>query len=181
MPTNDEKSRRANLSNIIEGLLESGVEFILVGGLAAVVQGAPITTIDVDIVHEQSPENIERLYEFLTSIDAFHRRPDNKLIRPTKEHLSGKGHALLTTKLGAIDVLAVIEQGKSYKDLVDHTVEIEYRGRPLRVLSLETMIDLKANSQYSKDKQHLSVLREVLRQLKEKEACADDERGVGRE
>ncbi len=123
MPTND-KSRRATLSNIIEGLLASNVNFILVGGLAAVVQGAPITTMDVDIVHEQSPENIARLYEFLTSIDAFYRRPDTKVIRPTKEHLSGKGHILLTTTLGPLDVLAVIEQGKSYGDLLEHTVGI---------------------------------------------------------
>jgi hypothetical protein len=51
----------ANLSAILEGLIEAGVDFILVGGLAAVVQGAPVTTMDVDIVHDQSPENISRI------------------------------------------------------------------------------------------------------------------------
>ena len=40
-----------DLSAILEGLLQADVEFILVGGLAAVVQGAPVTTFDVDIVH----------------------------------------------------------------------------------------------------------------------------------
>ena len=114
MPTSDKNPRRAgSLSNIIEGLLEAGVDFILVGGLAAVVQGAPITTMDVDIVHDQSPENVEQLHEFLTSIDARYRRPGNELIRPTMEHLSAKGHLLLATKIGPIDILAVIEQGKS--------------------------------------------------------------------
>jgi hypothetical protein len=38
--------------------------FILVGGLAAVIQGAPVTTMDVDVVHSQSPENIARLLSF---------------------------------------------------------------------------------------------------------------------
>jgi hypothetical protein len=56
MPANDRRPTSANLSEILEGLLEAGVDFILVGGLAAVIQGAPVTTMDVDIVHNKSPE-----------------------------------------------------------------------------------------------------------------------------
>ena len=47
MPTGSKKSTEVDLSALLEGLLEAGVTFILVGGLAAVVQGAPITTMDV--------------------------------------------------------------------------------------------------------------------------------------
>jgi hypothetical protein len=50
MPTNFKKMQEADLSAIIEGLVKADVKFILVGGLAAVIQGAPITTMDVDIV-----------------------------------------------------------------------------------------------------------------------------------
>ena len=89
MPTSSEKPTGPDLGAILEGLIEAGVEFILVGGLAAVVQGAPVTTVDVDIVHKQSSENIDKLLVFLKSIDAFHRRPDDKVI--------------------GLDVLAVIE------------------------------------------------------------------------
>ena len=67
MPTDSGKPNRPNLSQILEGLSRAGVDFILVGGLAAVVQGAPITTMDVDIVHRQSPENITRLLSFKDS------------------------------------------------------------------------------------------------------------------
>ncbi len=51
MPTGGRKPTSASLSEVLEGLLEAGVDFILVGGLAAVIQGAPFTTMDVDIVH----------------------------------------------------------------------------------------------------------------------------------
>ena len=54
MPTGSGKPTSVNLSAILEGLIEAGVDFILVGGLAAVVQGAPVTTMDVDIVHNLS-------------------------------------------------------------------------------------------------------------------------------
>ena len=69
--------------------------FILVGDLAAVVQGAPVTTMDVDIVHNRSPENIVKLLVFLKSIGAFHRRLDDKVIEPTKRDISGEGLILL--------------------------------------------------------------------------------------
>ena len=56
MPTSSKESTGVDLSALLEGLLEADVKFILVGGLAAVVQGAPITTMDVDIVPDRSSE-----------------------------------------------------------------------------------------------------------------------------
>jgi hypothetical protein len=174
MPTGSRKPTNANLSEVLEGLLKARVDFILVGGLAAVIQGAPVTTMDVDIVHNQSPENIARLLAFLKSIEAVHRRLDDKLIEPKKRDLSGKGHVLLTTRIGPLDVLAVIEGGRSYEDLLEHTVEIDFRGRTLRVLDLKTLIEFKKTSTDPKDKQRLPVLKETLRQLKEKYGSGED-------
>ena len=174
MPTGDRKPTSASLSEILEGLLEAGVDFILVGGLAAVIQGAPVTTMDVDIVQSQSPENIARLLAFLTSVEAVHRRLDDKLIEPKERDLSGKGHVLLTTRIGPLDVLAVIEGGRSYEDLLAHTVEIDFRGHTLRVLDLKTLVELKKTSTDPKDKQRLPVLKETLRQLAEKYGRGED-------
>jgi predicted nucleotidyltransferase len=176
MPTGSRKPRSASLSEVLEGLLKARVDFVLVGGLAAVIQGAPVTTMDVDIVHNQYPDNIARLLDFLKSIEAVHRRLDDKLIGPKKRDLSGKGHVLLTTRLGPLDVLAVIEGGRSYKDLLEHTVEIDFRGHTLRVLDLKTLIELKKTSTDPKDKQRLPVLKETLRQLKEKYGRGEDKK-----
>jgi len=174
MPTGSGKPMSVDLSAILEGLIKAGVDFILVGGLAAVVQGAPVTTMDVDIVHNQSPENITRLFTFLKSVGAFHRRPDNKVIEPKKEDISGMGHALFTTRLGPLDVLAFIEEGRSYGDLLEHTVEIEFRGRAIRVLDLKMLIQLKKTSTDPKDRQRLPVLEETLRQLEEEYGSGQD-------
>jgi hypothetical protein len=53
---------------ILLALLDAGVEFIVVGGTAAVIMGAPVVTFDIDIVHRRTPENVDRLYEFLIRI-----------------------------------------------------------------------------------------------------------------
>jgi hypothetical protein len=129
---------------------------------------------DVDIVHHQSPENIAKLLTFLESVDAFHRRLDDRLIAPKEGDLSGKGHALFTTGLGPLDVLAVIEEGRSYGDLLDHTVEIDFRGHTLRVLDLRMLIQLKRTSTDPKDKQRLPILEETVRQLEEEYGREDD-------
>jgi len=176
MPIRGRKPRSAKLSEILEGLLEARVDFILVGGLAAVIQGAPVTTMDVDVVHSQSPENVARLLAFLKSIDAAHRRLDDKVIEPSERDLSGKGHVLLTTRIGPLDVLAVIEGERSYEDLLEHTVEIDFRGHTLRMLDLKTLIQLKKTSTDPKDKQRLPVLKETLRQLEEKSGRRKDEK-----
>ncbi len=168
MPTSSEKPTGADLSAILEGLIEAGVEFILVGGLAAVVQGAPVTTMDVDIVHNRSSENVAKLLAFLKSIEAVHRRPDDKVIEPKEEDISGTGHALFTSRLGPIDVLAVIEGERAYQDLLEHTVEIEFRGHTVLVLDLKTLVELKRTSRDPKDRQRLPVLEETLRQVEEK-------------
>jgi hypothetical protein len=172
MPTGSEKPTSANLSSILEGLIAAEIDFILVGGLAAVVQGAPVTTMDVDIVHKQSPENIAKLFAFLKTVDAIHRRPDDKKIEPSEGDLSGIGHALFTTRLGPLDILAAIEGGRAYGDLFEHTLEIGFRGYTIRVLDLKMLIQLKRTSTDPKDKQRLPVLEETLRQL-EKEYGGD--------
>ena len=168
MPTNGREKTGADLSEILDGLLKADIKFILVGGLAAVVQGAPVTTMDIDILHCRSYDNIVRLLEYLKSIDAVHRRPDDKVFEAREEDISGMGHALFKTRFGPLDVLGVVEGGKTYEDLLDYTVEIEFRGRQVHVLTLEMLIDLKSASKEPGDLQRLSVLEETLRQIKEK-------------
>ena len=155
------------MSALLEGLMEAGVDFILVGGLAAVVQGAPVTTMDVAIVHRQTPDNIAKLIEFLKSVGAIHRRPDHKVIPAKGGDISGKGHALFTTRLGPLDIFVVIEEGRAYGDLLEHTADIAFRGHTIHVLNLETMIPLKKTSTDPKDRQRLPVLEETLRQQEE--------------
>lgn len=161
----ENQTSEPNLSAIIEGLIQADIRFILVGGLATVVQGAPVTTMDVDIVHQQTEQNISKLFNFLSSIQAVYRRPDDKIIKPREKDLSGMGHALFSTRLGPLDVLAFIEQNHTYDDLIKYTIEIEFRGYTVNVLDIEKIIELKETSNDPKDLQRLPLLRETLRQL----------------
>jgi hypothetical protein len=174
MPSDRKPPQLPDLSAIIDGLAEAGIEFIIVGGIAAVVQGAPVTTLDVDIVHRQTRENISKLFSFLKSINAVYRCPDDKVIAPVEEDLFEMGHMLLTTRLGPLDVLAFIEEGRTYDDLFENAVEIEFRAHKIRVLDIRTLTALKRRSSSPKDKQRLAVLEETLRQLSRQTNLPDD-------
>lgn len=164
MPSTSESPMGVNLSELLERLCASGVEFILVGGLAAVVHGSPATTMDVDIVHKRTPENIARIMKLLESLETVYRRPDDKKIEPKESELEGMGRMLFTKSLGPLDILSFIEERKTYEDLIHHTVEIPFRGHMIRVLDLKVMVDLKRLSSAPEDKQRLAILEETLRQ-----------------
>ena len=50
-----------NFEQALALLARHGVEFIIVGGVAAVAHGAPIVTLDLDVVHRRTPDNVQRL------------------------------------------------------------------------------------------------------------------------
>jgi hypothetical protein len=152
------------LTTLLEKLASSDVEFIVVGLLAAVAQGAPVTTHDVDIVHRRTPENVARLVELLVgTLDARYRERSERVLRPTAEILAGSGHSLLRTNLGPLDVLGAIEGGRDYEALLPLSRQIEFAGYPVYVLGLETIIELKRGSTRAKDQLVLPVLEETLR------------------
>jgi hypothetical protein len=158
-------SQPSNLTTLLAELAASGVEFVLVGGLAAVAQGAPVTTFDVDIVHARTPENIDRLLTFLGQVHASYRgRPGGDPLPPSRTALEGPGHSLFMTDLGPLDVLGEIEDGLSFDDLLPSAIEIELSGHVVRVLSLAEIVRQKRGSTHPKDQQALPVLEEALRQ-----------------
>lgn len=156
------------LTTLLSRLAAAGVEFVLVGGLAAVAQGAPLTTHDVDIVPRRMPENVERLLSFLATVDARYRgRPGHQILRPTSSALLGPGHSLLSTDLGPLDVLGSIEGGRSFEDLVEHSIEISVSGNAVWVVDLPTLIELKRGATHPKDRYTLAILEETLRRRSE--------------
>lgn len=152
------------LTTLLARLAASGTDFVLVGALAAVAQGAPLTTFDVDVVHRRGADNVDRLLEFLASIDARHRgRPAGQVLRPTRDALLGTGHQLLTTDLGPLDVLGAIEGGRGYDDLVPESVVVEVEGKRVKVLRLRMLAELKRGATSAKDQLSLAVLEETIR------------------
>ncbi len=138
------------------------VEFIIVGGVAAVLNGAPIATFDLDIVHARDDENIQRLMAALVELDARYRDPAGRVLRPEPLSLGGTGHHLFITTCGPLDVLGMVGQNEGYDDLVVNGRVLTIGGHAVRVLDLPALIRTKEAAGRDKDKAALPVLRRAL-------------------
>lgn len=139
-----------NYHKILIRLADEGVEVIVVGMAAAVLQGVPVTTWDLDVVHRRTAENVERLLHVLQSVEAVARH-DPRRLQPNETHLMGPGHVLLETKFGDFDCLGAIDGGRAYEDLLEAVVSVDFAGRPLRILSLRELLAIKTRAGRPKD------------------------------
>lgn len=149
------------LADIARILVEHHVEFIIVGGMAAVLQGAPVHTIDLDIVYARTEENIARLMSALRALEATFRTDARRLV-PNETHLRSTGHKLLQTKHGVLDVLGTIEENTSYDDLLSDIDLLDLGGFVVQVLSLARLVQVKKNLTRPKDRAMLIVLEATL-------------------
>ena len=150
--------KEADLAALIRALLDARVEFIVVGGAAAVLHGAPTTTQDLDIVHERSDENVTRLMKVLTQLDAVVREPGHRQLKPNPEALKSKGQLNLSTNLGPLDPLCQLHDGRGYQELFPSSVEMSDGETSIRVLDLDTLISVKASTGRARDKMIVPIL-----------------------
>jgi hypothetical protein len=154
---------------ILKVLTRHRVDFIVVGGVSAVLHGAPVTTFDLDVVHARNPENVARLLSALGELDGIYRAQPQRQLRPSESHLASPGHQLLLTKFGPLDVLGIIGKSRTWEDLDGHTRTLEVEpGVAIRVLDLETLIAVKEELGFPKDTAVLPVLRQALRERSER-------------
>jgi len=149
------------LIDIFRVLDNHRVEFIIVGGVCAVLHGAPITTFDLDLVHSRTPENLNCLLNALIDLKA-HYRGHSKWIQPDLESLASPDHHLLATKFGPLDFLGTIEKGLGYSDLIRNSEKIHIENLEFRIMSLEYLIEIKEAASREKDRLLLPVLKHTL-------------------
>jgi hypothetical protein len=131
--------------------------------LGVFLQGAPISTFDLDLVHSRTRKNVDRLLVALELLDARYRTAGEREIKPARSHLSSPDHQLLMTRFGPLDLLGVIGKNWGYGELLGETVEMAVgAGLSVRVLDLATLIKIKEGLARDKDLAVLAVLRRTL-------------------
>lgn len=151
-------------------LRENDVQFILVGSVAAALNGAPNQTFEVSFVYSREPANIDRMLAVLQSLDTIFRIQPERRLRPSRSHLVGGGHLNLLTSFGPLDLLGTVGQNLGFSDLLRHSHEMDVgQGIHVRVLDLEMLISLKEQLASEKDLAMLPILRRTLSETKKKQ------------
>jgi predicted nucleotidyltransferase len=129
---------------LIRALTDSGVEFVLVGGVAATVHGSTRLTRDVDVVYSRRADNLVRLVDALTPIHPYLRgAPPGLPFLFDQQTLTAGLNFTLTTDVGDLDLLGEIAGGGSYAALMSHTARIQLFGRWCHCLTIDQLIAVK--------------------------------------
>ena len=148
--------------SLLAALADSGVEFIIVGGVAATVHGSSRLTQDLDVVYRRTAENIERLVSALRPLAPYLRGAPPGL--PFEWSAPTLRHGLnftLTTRAGDVDLLGEIAGGGDYDALLASTVEVTLFQRPVRCLDLRTLIAVKRAAGRPKDLEAIAELEAI--------------------
>jgi predicted nucleotidyltransferase len=160
----------ANLK--VESLLKEfhrlGVEFVIIGGMAAVAHGSAYLTLDLDLCYSRKTENLEKLAQALA--------PFHPLLRGAPPFsldtaaLNSGLNFTLTTDLGDLDLLGEVAGFGGYAEVSSASQELELYGTPCKVLSLQGLIKSKKAAGRAKDLRLLPELEALfeLNQLQKK-------------
>ena len=154
---------------LLRALADSGVEFILVGGVAATVHGSTRLTVDVDAVYRRTRENIERLVLALTPYHPYLRgAPSGLPFRWDAATIIRGLNFTLTTDVGDVDLLGEITGGGGYDSLIAATISIRVFGIECRCLTLDKLIDVKRAAGRPKDFEAIAELEAIREQRKDR-------------
>lgn len=155
---------------LLARLAATGVDFVVVGGIAAIAHGSVHFTDDLDITYAPDTENLERLGRLLVDIDARLRGvaeevpfvPDGRTLRRTRV-------LTLSSPLGPVDLLAQPDGSPVYEHLRARATEAVIEGLVVPVASLDDLIAMKKAAGRPKDLVAVEELEAIQRILREQE------------
>jgi predicted nucleotidyltransferase len=153
-----------DFARLLGALDKTGVEYILIGGVAATVHGSSRLTQDVDICYARTDANVDRLVRALRPLKPYLRgTPRGLPFEWSAATLRAGLNFTLTTTAGEIDLLGEVTGGGSYNDLMRHTIEITLFTHRTRCLNLEWLIATKRAAGRPRDFEAIAEL-EALRE-----------------
>lgn len=155
-------------ARLLQTLHNAKVEFIVIGGVAAIGHGSPRFTQDVDVVYRRTPENIDRLTAALAPLQPYFRgAPPGLPFRFDSRTVRHGLNFTLSTEAGALDLLGEMAGGGTYEQLIDGAEHLPLFGTECACLNLRQLIEAKRAAGRPKDFEALAELEILLEEMDE--------------
>ena len=133
-----------DLRGLLRRLHEHDVDYVLFGALAMVFYGYVRNTEDLDIAIDPEPDNLDRVTEWLRSIDAMLKLNPSRPFGARERWSMQKGsNATVVTSLGQVDVVQQLPGMPEWPQLIAEAELYEIEGMRVRVMNRRTLIELK--------------------------------------
>lgn len=151
------------LTALLEGLSAAGVEFVVIGGVAAGAHGSTRVTFDLDVCYAPTSENRKRLAKVLRGWKAYLRGVEPGLPFEMDERALATSRVLtLTTTLGDLDVMDEVAGIGGYEAVLAQSVLVEAGGTRFRVLDLPGLLVAKRATRRPRDIAQIPELEALL-------------------
>ena len=151
------------LERLLAALNGAGVEYIIIGGVAARAHGSSRLTDDLDISYARSDTNMARIVAALAPLQPYLRgAPPGLPFEWSVATLRAGLNFTLTTSLGAIDLLGEIVGGGRFENLRPHALDISLFGSDVLLLGLPWLIRVKRATGRPKDFEVIAELEALL-------------------
>lgn len=147
---------RPLLERIALALERAELDAVLIGNAAAALQGAPVTTVDVDFMFRKSPAGLRKLRRVADELGAVVLRPyypASELFRVVDDAAGLQA-----------DFMARVDGVRSFEALRARATRLRLGGHTLLVARLEDVIRSKRAAGRPRDRAVLPVLEAVLRE-----------------
>lgn len=153
-----------DFARLLGALHKTGVEYIIIGGVAATIHGSSRLTQDVDVCYARTDANLDRVVRALRPLKPYLRgAPRGLPFEWSAATLRAGLNFTLTTTAGDIDLLGEVTGGGTYDDLIAHTMEVTLFRHHTRCLNLEWLIATKRAAGRPRDLEAIAEL-EALRE-----------------
>jgi predicted nucleotidyltransferase len=131
-------------AELVRALVDGGVDFVIVGGVAVVLQAMPRFTKDLDICYSTAEDNLDTLGHVLVGLKARLRGiPEPVPFVPDGHTLRRTQILCLTTPVGDVDLLVNPDGAPDYDTLRERASVMELSGRSVRIASVEDLLGMK--------------------------------------
>jgi hypothetical protein len=155
-------SGRFDAAAIVRALERHGIDFVVIGGIAAQLWGSPTITQDLDICYSREKSNLERLALALRELGARLRGVKEVVpFRLDAGTLAAGDGFTFTTDQGDLDCLGTPIGTNGYADLKQAAELVDLGGMKVLVTSLDDLIRMKRAAGRAKDRIELEILGAV--------------------
>lgn len=139
-------------SPLLRALVEHGVDFVVVGGMAGLAHGSAYPTYDLDVAYARDRENIARIANALGSIGVTLRgAPADLPFQLEARTLENESNFTFDSPYGSFDILGDVAGIGTYDELRREAVTAVIEEVEVRVASIDHLIAMKRAANRPKD------------------------------
>jgi predicted nucleotidyltransferase len=151
------------LNRLLQRLCDAEIDFVIVGGFAAMLHGSALLTRDLDVCALLTEANVAKLRDTFRELNPTHRfTPQRLSFLDNPDPGVPLKNLYLQTEWGPVDILGSIMGVGDFDQVREASIEIELFGRKCRVIAVDALIKAKEAVGREKDKLAVKELRAIV-------------------